>query len=347
MCVLNSTGRPVGYNMSGLLRYDDAFWPNLIVLLYIISGYLSGLGLILYTALPLQLLGCLLLAHAMVIAAYMVHECAHNSVFRKNRYHRWLANILLWICGSSYSQFEDIRHKHVRHHTDRADIVSFDYRKRLLKYPVVLKIIQAFEWLYIPALEILMHALVIVLPFVKPERHNRRMHVILHLLLRVIYFWALASLSIEILIYYPLSYILFLTMMRFMDVHQHTYDLFETLDSGRGEEAKRYDRNFEKQNTYSNIISTRHPWLNLLVLNFCYHNAHHEQPGRPWYQLYSLHKKLYAEKDDNILSFVDLLKSYHRYRVTRVLNADDINMPVKNRERDFIGVDGVSFLTAH
>lgn len=333
--------------MPAIFRYDDAYWPNALALAYILFGYLSGFWLIIYGSIIAQSSGVLLLAHSMVIAAYMVHECAHNSLFRKNKNHRWLAEILLWICGSSYSQYDDIRHKHVRHHTDRADVVSFDYRPRLEHYPALLKLIQRLEWMYIPALEIVMHLLVIVLPFIKPERRNRRLHIIAHLVLRAVFFVLLAAISLDIFIFYPLAYMLFLTVMRFMDVHQHTYDLFETLDKKRGEEAKKYDRDFENKNTYSNLLSLKHPWLNLLVLNFPYHNAHHEQPGRPWYKLPELHHQLYASNEDHVLEFMGLLKSYHRHRVSRVTNADAINLQVKNNEPDFIGVDGVSFLTAH
>ena len=41
----------------------------------------------------------LLLAHGMTIAAYMVHECAHNSVFRTKRHNARLGRVLMWICG--------------------------------------------------------------------------------------------------------------------------------------------------------------------------------------------------------------------------------------------------------
>jgi hypothetical protein len=40
------------------------------------------------------------------------------------------------------------------------------------------------------------------------------------------------------------------------------------------------------------------------------------------------------------------LRSYHRYRVARVLNGDPPGMDVGDG-RDFVGVVGVSFLTAH
>lgn len=333
--------------MSVIFKYEDAFLPNLIALSYVAITYLGGLVLMLSAPIALNVIGILVFAHAMIIAAYFVHECAHNSLFRKNRYHRWLGEVLLWICGSSYSHYDDIRHKHVRHHTDKADIVSFDFRTRLTNYPRSLKLIQLLERIYIPAMEIVMHALVIILPFVRKNRHHRRARVLTVLFLRVLFFSYLASISVYILLFYPISYMLFLTVMRFMDVHQHTYELFETLDSARGAEAKKFTREFEREKTFSNLLSTKYPWLNLLVLNFPYHNAHHEQPGRPWYYLPKLHKELYADDETQVLSFSDLLKSYHHFRVQRVLNADPIDLPVKELKDKFIGVDGVSFLTAH
>ena len=101
-------------------------------------------------------------------------------------------------------------------------------------------------------------------------------------------------------------------------------------------------------NTFSNLISTRYPALNLLVLNFGYHNAHHTKAIVPWYKLPELHEKLYGKDDSQVFPFWNLVKAFHKYRVKRVLNADvgDISIGEK-KGMDFVGVDGVSFLTAH
>ena len=333
--------------MSNIFKTTDALRPNLIAAFYVIAGYVGGLLLMLSQSFLLNGLGVVLFAHAMIIAAYFVHECAHNTLFKNNRYHHWLGEVLLWICGASYSDYEAIRHKHMRHHTDRADVVSFDYRVKFLQYPKLLKVIQFLEWMYIPAMEMAMHALIIIIPFVKKDRHQFRFRVIIVLLIRIVFFAWLATYSYKILLLYPLAYSLFLIVMRFMDIHQHTYELFETLDNKRGAEAEKYNHEFEQKNTYSNLISIKYPWLNLLVLNFPYHNAHHEQPIRPWYALPKLHKELYGNNEEQVLSFTDLVKSYSRYRVERVLNEDPIEMPVKSLKDQFIGVDGVSFLTTH
>jgi len=329
-----------------LLRFEDALLPNLAAWGYMFTAYIGGFAAIMASSLWLNTVGVLLLAHGMVIAAYFIHECAHDSLFKDSRHNRLFGELLLWICGASYSDYEAIRHKHVRHHMDRADIVSFDFRTRLQTYPKTLKLIQTLEWFYIPALEIMMHALVVILPFVKENRSHLRKRVVTVLIARSAFFVVLASISLKVLIFYPVATMLFMTVMRFMDVHQHTYDLYETLDRERGDEVKQYDGAFEKRNTFSNVLSLKYPWLNLLVLNFSYHNVHHDKQMQPWYRLPSLHKKLYGSDETQVLSFAELLKSYHRYRVQRVINSDATNIDV-HKGKDFIGVDGVSFLTAH
>ena len=329
-----------------LFRFDDALIPNALAWVYMFSTYVLGFMAIVADTLWINILGVIFLAHSMVIAAYFIHECAHDSLFKKNRYNQMFGEILLWMTGASYSDYQAVRHKHVRHHMDRADIVSFDFRTRLQAYPKTLKVIEALEWMYIPALEIMMHALVIILPFIKTSRKHLRSRVVTALVLRIVFFTALASVSVKVLLLYPAAYLIFLTVMRFMDVHQHTYDLYETLDQKRGDEIKGYDSAFEKRNTYSNVISLKYPWLNLLVLNFSFHNVHHDQQMQPWYRLPKLHSKLYGNDETQVLDFFNLLKSYHRHRVARLINSDAIDSDV-HKGRDFIGVAGVSFLTAH
>ena len=49
-----------------------------------------------------------------------------------------------------------------------------------------------------------------------------------------------------------------------------------------------------------------------------------------------------------MLPFHKLLRAYHTYRVPRMLNADEGDLDVlSDQGAHFIGVDGVSFLTAH
>jgi fatty acid desaturase len=190
--------------------------------------------------------------------------------------------MLNWITGGCYGDYAALQHKHFRHHVDKADVVAFDYRRSLRQRPRLLRLIQALEWFYIPALDIMMHALQIVLPFTRPAYAHNRIRVLQVSLVRgglfVLLFWTLPLAAL----YYVLAYMLMLHVLRFMDAFQHTYEIFETLESERGAEARQFGRVYEHANTYTNLISGEHPWLNLLVLNFCYHNAHHFKQAVPW-----------------------------------------------------------------
>jgi fatty acid desaturase len=334
--------------MKQIIKYSDGLWPNFFALLYIFSAYLGGFFLISFDVLPVNFIGSVLLAHSMVIAAYMIHECAHNTVFRNNKANARLGSLLNWLTGTCYGDYEGIRNKHFRHHMDRADVVAFDYRPRFASHPLFMKAMRLLEWFYIPAVEIAMHLLVLVVPFIMPSRHHHRARVLGVLLVRMSIFAVLIWYAPQIAFFYPLAYLMFLTVMRFMDTHQHTYELFETLESPRGEEVKQFDREFEQRNTFSNVLSLSHPWLNLLVLNFGYHNAHHYKPIEPWYRLPALHRKIFGDDCAQVLPVGHLLRAYHRFRVPRMLNADASDSGVAERRGvDFIGVDGVSFLTAH
>lgn len=331
---------------SQVFRYPDGRMPNALAFLYAGGGYVLGIAGLFATAWWLNVLATVLLAHALVIAAYLIHECAHNTIFADNRRNARLGAALMWLTGASYGRYEDIRHKHFRHHVDRADVVAFDFRPLLPRFPRLFRLILMLEWAYVPAVDLMMHALVIVLPFRLESRRDRRAHVLTVLLLRGALFALLGAWSIKALTLYALAYLLFLHVMRFMDVHQHTYEVWETLERQRAAQDARFDHEYEQRNTFSNPISLRHPWLNLLTLNFGYHNAHHVRPTAPWHRLPALHHALFDDDRRQVLSFGALLASYHRQRVVRILNGDapdsaNAGQPV------FTGVVGVSFLTAH
>jgi len=167
-----------------VMRYKDGLLPNLLALAYIVTSYGFGWLLLFSQHYAFNAIGLLLVAHGMVIAAYLLHECAHNTLFKSPRHNAWLGEALAWINGACYGSFDNIRDKHFRHHVDKADVVAFDYRSRLARHPLALKIIQALEWAYIPAVEILMHALVLVLPFTLPGRRQRRARILLVLAIR-------------------------------------------------------------------------------------------------------------------------------------------------------------------
>ena len=78
-------------------------------LLYAVSACAAGIVGLFQASWAIRLPATLLLAHGMIIAAYLVHECGHNSIFRRNRHNVILGRIMTWFCGAAYGTFEDIR----------------------------------------------------------------------------------------------------------------------------------------------------------------------------------------------------------------------------------------------
>ncbi len=180
-----------------------------------------------------------------------------------------------FIAGSSYASFERIRHMHIRHHVERADVTCFE----------------ALEWAYIPATELLMHAQVVWRPFFcsAQRRHLPRARanagaarVAADAAGASVLQGAAALLRGAAVV--PAGAGLF-------DAFHHTFDQY-FVAADQALPASGRDRHYENANTYSNLVSRRYPVLNLLILNFGYHNAHHERASVPWYRLPALHRQV-------------------------------------------------------
>lgn len=328
------------------LRHNDALGPTGAVLLYILTTYCGGFALLIMARWWSWPLGVLAVAHSMVIASYLVHECAHNAVFLDAKPNALLGRALLWFNGACYGDYEAIRHKHLRHHFDRADVIAIDYRELLQRWPLLQRAIVALEAAYVPAVDCLMHALVVTLPFTMAAYQSQRQRVLTCLAVRGALLLALLIYAWPAFVGYLLAYLLFEIVLRTMDMHQHTFEVFINLDKPRDKVL--FDRDYEQRNTFSNTLG-RGVVANLLVLNFGYHNAHHESPIQPWYRLPALDRELYGADATQRVSFRQVVKSYANRRVRRVMNADHGDAhaaDTANQGVDFTGVLGVSFLTA-
>lgn len=333
---------------STIFRYNDSATPNALALGYTALGYIASLALLVAPSGWLNAMGVLLLAHSLVYSAYFLHEFAHGTIFKTNAANQRGGTTMSWINGSCYAPFSDLRRKHMRHHIDRADVITFDYKRFLRTAPAwVRALVVALEWAYIPAVEFIMRAYVMLLPFLAPERVAGRKRILFVLAVRLTFFAALAWISPKAVVLYFVAYVLFVTVLRFADAYQHTYDAFAVLAGGSIPNDKVRDHDYEQHNTYSNLVSLGHPWLNLLLLNFSYHNAHHEKPTAPWYRLPALHRELYSGEDVQVLPMASLLRGFHRHRVKRVLSDDyGVVTTGARKAEDFYGAVGVSFLTA-
>ena len=73
--------------------------------LYAVTMYGLGFAGLFASSLAVNVLATLALAHGMIIAAYLIHECAHNLVFTKARHNARLGRFLGWLFGASYGTY--------------------------------------------------------------------------------------------------------------------------------------------------------------------------------------------------------------------------------------------------
>lgn len=84
-----------------LWRESSGALPNTLALGYALLGYLAGFWLMAAEAWYATVAGVLLNAHAMVIAAYLVHEAAHYALFASVPHNRIAGEAMSWIAGSA------------------------------------------------------------------------------------------------------------------------------------------------------------------------------------------------------------------------------------------------------
>ncbi len=336
--------------LSQTFRYPDGVWPNVAALTFTLLGWALGVALLTLPAWWLNALGFALVVLTLVWSAYFIHEFAHQAIFKTAEANARWGTLMTWVNGSCYAPFADLRRKHMRHHVERADVITFDARAFLMRSPAWFRAsVIALEWAYVPVVEFVMRGFVIALPFMDERKHDRRARIVAIAAVRIAAFALLGWLSLKALLLYFVAYLVFVTVLRFADCFQHTYDAYPILDDQPIPEDKLRDRAYEQANTYSNVVGLHHPLLNLLWLNFGYHNAHHERPTVPWHRLPAYHRELYGETYAQVVPVRQLLRAFHLHRVTRVVSGDygHVDGPeVPGRADGFVGAVGVSFLTA-
>jgi fatty acid desaturase len=297
-----------------------------LAIAYAVTGYIFGFAGLFHASWEVNIAATLLLAHAMVIAAYLIHECGHNLVFRQSRHNVRLGRLMSWLCGAAYGAYEDIRYKHFRHHVDNDDVVWFEYDEWFERHPVALRLTRALEWLYIPAHDLIMHFIMVFTSFVIPERRDQRARNLTVIAIRGGVFVVLLVLYPKAAILYAIAYLLMMHVLRFMDALQHDYPYNPTLFNYR-QPPHKGDAAWEQEHTFSNPLSLRFEKLNWLTLNFGFHNAHHADMNVPWYRLPTLHRELTGNDPERVIPFRSQLKLYHRNRVKRVYNPQPQGYP--------------------
>lgn len=307
-----------------LLKEPEGLRFNGIAVLYVVVAYVFGFAGLFHAAWAINLVSTLLLAHAMTVAAYLVHDCGHNLVFKRSQNNARLGKIMSWFCGAAYGTYEDMRYKHFRHHVDNDDVIWFEYEEFFEKHPIVLRATRLLEWLYVPAHDLIMHFIMVFTSFIIPQRRDQRARNVTVILIRGSLFSALLIFFPKTALLYAIAYMLMMHVLRFMDALQHDYPYNATLFDYEDPPHKG-DFVFEQEHTFSVPLSLRFPRLNWLTLNFGYHNAHHANMNVPWYRLAVLHQELSGGDPEKVIPLASQLRLYHRNRVLRVSNpqADD------------------------
>jgi fatty acid desaturase len=270
----------------------------------------------------------------------------HQTLFATRAANRAVGELLSFVAGSSYASYDRMRRLHLRHHHDRADVSCFDYQAFLRRCPALVRgLVLALEWAYVPAVEALMHLQVIVRPFRVASERRHLPRVALMLVARGGLLTLLGVAAPRAVLLYFLAYGLLLTALHFFDAFHHTYQQYFIAPEAPLPVPVQSPA-YEQANTYSNVIALRPAWLNLLCLNFGYHNAHHERAGVPWYRLRAWHRELFASEPPQLLPLSELLVTFHRHRVRRVLASDYGQLGTgAGRADGFVGAHGVSFLS--
>lgn len=327
------------------LRYDGG------ALAYAVLGYVAGFAGLFHSHWAVNLGSTLLLAHAMTIAAYLIHECGHNLVFKSIRHNAKLGRFLSWLCGAAYGTYEDIRYKHFRHHVDVDDVVWFDYEHFFNEHPVVLKLTKIFEWFYIPAHDLIMHSIMVFTPFIIPQRRKQRRRNVSVILIRGSIFVALIVLFPKAALLYAIAYMLMMTILRFMDSLQHDYSYNLTLfDFDKPPRKGNFE--WEQEHTFSNPHMFKDSVVNWFTLNFGFHNTHHADMTVPWYRLPAKHLELFGDDPANVIPLWPQLKIFHKQRVNRIVGNHEGDEPfgrdflLDAQKADVYGGNAASFLTS-
>jgi fatty acid desaturase len=328
-------------NVSSYVHRQKPLW-NTIAILYALVGYAGGIALLLPANLWLNGTGVVLLTHSLVIAAYLAHEFMHSTIFGSRQWNAIGGNVMLWLTGASYGRFDDLAKRHIAHHVNRVDFSSFDLSVAVQQLPAPIRqTMLLLEWLYFPAISFWLQWRSILIPFYKPEQKHQRLRIGLTLLVRGALFTALGMVSLKALLLYCLSYIGMITVLRWQDAFQHTYEVFPV-----GTPLPERDRAHEQANTFSTLLSNRYRWLNLLILNFGYHNAHHEVMKCPWHALPELDRELFSGQEVHYVPLWQLLQNYHRFRLSRIFKGQGLAVDAMGNPTPdtFYGAVGVSFL---
>jgi fatty acid desaturase len=317
---------------------------NSLALSYTFLTYGLGVFLLLLPSWGWNGVGVVLVVHGLVLSATFTHELIHGNIFKEHRQlNAFWGRVMTHLNGACYAPWEDLVSHHFNHHIHHGDFVGFDpavYFKAM--HPWLRSLYMALEWIYFPLFEFELRWRIILAPLFQTEKRKLLLRNLSLMIYRTILFALLGWYSPQGLLLYGITYISFVNLMRFADAFHHTYEYVIM-----GNPIPQRDRIYEQAHTFSNLVSTRFPWLNLLFLNFGYHNAHHHNMSVPWHELPKLHQAVFGGVSGGIMPLPILAGNYHKFRLQRLFSGQG-DATLETPESGLVGFTGgiaVSFLT--
>ncbi|WP_295479384.1 fatty acid desaturase [uncultured Pseudomonas sp.] len=300
--------------------------PLLTALLIVAGIYCSSASLV------WLLIGIPLITMGKIWAWYLGHEYAHNCAFKSKKTNALLGEFVSFINGLSFSSFEEYQHLHNRHHADKVDLVGFDIRQFKSDHPRAYQVMEYLERIYVPGFYYLIKLYGIGATLKSGTRQEKGRAVIATLLYVSGYALGIVY-CLPALIAWQIASLIRIHVVRFVDCFQHSFEQIQ-LDEPS---ANKSDKHFEILNTFSIPVARKHTYLNLLILNFGYHNAHHSFPTCPWYFLPELERRILQEMSSQVsqchtaylresaLNFLDLLRLYRKHHLKRIASDKEGN----------------------
>ena len=206
--------------------------PDVLAFVYTISAYGSGLFALAFAPMWLAGAGVVLVAHSIVFAFYLEHECIHARVVRSRRANAHLGTLLTWLDGRIYVPFDALATMHHHHHRMVADFEGFEVEAFLrTRGRGMRSVLIALERWHIPILHFVIRWTGIVSTWRLGGHARRRLAAVL--LARTTLFAALGWRSPRCLAGYACAYVLAIVAIRFVDAFQHAYPELRHLDPTR------------------------------------------------------------------------------------------------------------------
>jgi len=289
----------------------------------ILIVFFIGLGITFsFLTLPFALIGIFFFSVSKIWAWYLAHDYAHNSAFKSKRVNTVLGELASILNGLAFSSFDQYRNHHNRHHSEKVDLIGFNVQEFKARHPLFYNAAAILERLYIPTF----YYLIKTLSILETIKTGMRIEKIRAIAALVLYFagYTLAFLYfVKAIIAWQISSVFRIHVVRFVDCFQHSFSQVQP----EHERTIKNDKRFEIENTFSIPVARKHTYLNLLILNFGYHSAHHSFPTCPWYKLPTLERRIIQGLDgdddfsclrESSLKFSDLLKLYHSHHLERI-----------------------------